>query len=122
MKRKHKEPLASPLSSFVRKLCNTVANSAAAERAFSEMNSQHTKPRNRLEPEGVGKLLYMKINQRRLRDEEPPPATVTEDALLEDESEEMERIIQRQKKKKKKFMYGSMETPLATPTPTASEI
>ena len=33
-------PILTPLA---RRLCNTVANSAAAERAFPQMNLQHTK-------------------------------------------------------------------------------
>ncbi|KAA8641517.1 uncharacterized protein ATNIH1004_011653 [Aspergillus tanneri] len=78
---------------FARRLCNTVANSAAAERAFSQMNLQHTKIRNRLESHRVEKLLYIQINKRQFRADSPP--TVTQEMLLEEEDQEIERILQR---------------------------
>ncbi|KAA8641564.1 uncharacterized protein ATNIH1004_011700 [Aspergillus tanneri] len=64
-----------------------------AERAFSQMNLQHTKIRNRLESHRVEKLLYIQINKRQFRADSPP--TVTQEMLLEEEDQEIERILQR---------------------------
>ncbi|KAA8652056.1 uncharacterized protein ATNIH1004_000957 [Aspergillus tanneri] len=90
---KEQAEFAPTLAPFARRLCNTVANSAAAERAFSQMNLQHTKIRNRLESHRVEKLLYIQINKRQFRADSPP--TVTQEMLLEEEDQEIERILQR---------------------------
>ncbi|QGA14809.1 hypothetical protein EYB26_002465 [Talaromyces marneffei] len=50
--------IAPKLASFANRLIHTVANSVTAERAFSLMNLQHTKIRNRLSVEQVEKLLF----------------------------------------------------------------
>lgn len=70
-----------------------MANSAAAERAFSQMNLQHTKVRNRLESHRVEKLLFVQINKRQFRTEQPPK--ITQEFLLEEEDDEIERVLQR---------------------------
>jgi hypothetical protein len=85
------EDFAPLLAPFARRLCNTVANSAAAERAFSQMNLQHTKVRNRLEPHRVEKLLFVQINKRQFRTERPPE--VAQESLLQEEDNEIERVL-----------------------------
>jgi hypothetical protein len=88
---------APTLASYAKRLINTVANSAAAERAFSNMNLQHTKHRNGLTVEQVERLLFIQINRRQMRDSEPQDSdpVAYELALLQAEDEELERIQQR---------------------------
>lgn len=88
---------APTLASYAKRLINTVANSAAAERAFSSMNLQHTKHRNALKVEQVDKLLFIQINKRQIRDMKPEDADPDdyELELLEAEDEELERLRQR---------------------------
>jgi hypothetical protein len=88
---------APTLASYAKRLINTVANSAAAERAFSSMNLQHTKHRNALDVEQVERLLFIQINKRQMRDLEPKDANPDEYELelLEAEDEELERLRQR---------------------------
>ncbi|OQD68795.1 hypothetical protein PENANT_c155G01343, partial [Penicillium antarcticum] len=107
------------LAPFARRLCNTVANSAAAERAFSQMNLQHTKVRNRLEPHRVEKLLFIQINKRQFRTEQPPK--ITQEFLLEEEDDEIERVLQR-KQVQDHLSEGSVTSdtssnPASSPTP-----
>ena len=79
---------APTLASFAKRCIYTVANSAAAERAFSGMNLAHTKHRNTLPVEQVERLLYIRLNKKQLRD------TITDEVdneeLLEAEDEELE--------------------------------
>ncbi|KAJ6041452.1 uncharacterized protein N7446_010660 [Penicillium canescens] len=108
------------LAPFARRLCNTVANSAAAERAFSQMNLQHTKVRNRLEPHRVEKLLFVQINKRQFRTEQPPK--ITQEFLLEEEDNEIERVLQR-KQVQDHLSEGSVTSdtssnPASSPTPS----
>jgi hypothetical protein len=84
---------APTLASFAKRLINTVANSAAAERAFSAMNLQHTKLRNSLPIEKVEKLLFIQINKKQMRDE--TPENIQPEELLEAENEELERLHER---------------------------
>lgn len=88
---------APTLASYAKRLINTVANSAAAERAFLSMNLQHTKHRNALKVEQVDRLLFIQINKRQMRDMKPEDEDTDEHELelLEAEDEELERLRQR---------------------------
>ena len=97
-----------------------MANSAAAERAFSQMNLQQTKVRNRLEPHRVEKLLFVQINKRQFRTEQPPK--ITQEFLLEEEDNEIERVLQR-KQVQDHLSEGSVTSdsssnPASSPTPS----
>ncbi|QGA15507.1 hypothetical protein EYB26_003165 [Talaromyces marneffei] len=86
--------IAPKLASFANRLIHTVANSVTAERAFSLMNLQHTKIRNRLSVEQVEKLLFLQINEYQLQEklnEEPTP-----EQQLEDEEAESARVYREQ--------------------------
>ena len=48
------------------RLFHTPANSVPSERSFSSMNILHSKSRNRLTVERVGKMLYIQVNRRTL--------------------------------------------------------
>uniref|UniRef100_A0A093V329 HAT C-terminal dimerisation domain-containing protein n=1 Tax=Talaromyces marneffei PM1 TaxID=1077442 RepID=A0A093V329_TALMA len=72
--------IAPALASFAKRLINAIVNSAVAECAFSLMNLQHTKLRNRLEVEQPNKKA-----EEVLRD------------IFEDEDEERTRIITQQR-------------------------
>lgn len=52
---------APTLALVARRLFNIVANSAAAERPFSVMNAQHTKPRSRLAAVKVANFVFVSM-------------------------------------------------------------
>ena len=56
-----------PLAQIALRIFHSVANQAAAERAFSQMNLIQTKLRNRLSNEKANQLLYIRINESVLR-------------------------------------------------------
>ncbi|EED14263.1 conserved hypothetical protein [Talaromyces stipitatus ATCC 10500] len=90
--------LAPNLASIAKRLINTIASSAAAERAFSLMNLQHTKIRNRLTVEQAEKLLFIQINEFRIWEKSTWSQSQEgiQKELLEDDEEEMARIYTQQ--------------------------
>jgi hypothetical protein len=62
------------LAKLALRLCHTVANSVASERAFSAQGVQHTKICNRLDAARVDKLVYSHMNHRALGDVDFEPA------------------------------------------------
>ena len=69
------------LSSFAKRLLNTISNSVPSERAFFTMNYTHSKIRNRLTPERANKLQYIYMNSRVLAKQKSLQPTTEE--LLE---------------------------------------
>jgi hypothetical protein len=82
------------LAQFALRLCHTVANVVASERAFSAWGLQHTKIRNRLDADRVDKLVYIRMNRRALSEvEEFEDEDQQEQQQLEWEDEEIERLL-----------------------------
>lgn len=84
------------LGQFALRLCHTVANAVASERAFSAWGLQHTKIRSRLDAGRVDKLVYIHMNRRTLSEvEEVEDEDQREWQQLEWEDEEIERLLHR---------------------------
>lgn len=85
------------LAQFALRLCHTVANAVASERAFSAWGLQHTKIRNRLDAGRVDKLVYIHMNRRALSEvkEFLDTEDQREQQQLEWEDEEIERLLHR---------------------------
>jgi hAT family C-terminal dimerisation region len=79
------------LSRLADRLIHTLANSVPCERNFSLMNNPHSKARNRLTPERVDKLLYIKINRWTLN------RKITVNILEIDEEDELEARANRRR-------------------------
>jgi hypothetical protein len=75
------------LSKLADRILQTLANSVPCERHFSALNLLHTKTRNALLPERVGKLLYVQINRRTLR-RDPLVKVLENDEEEEEEGED----------------------------------
>lgn len=90
-------PSSRLLAQFALRLCHTIANAVASERAFSAWGLQHTKTRNRLDAGRVDKLVYIHMNRRVLSEVEPflEDEDQREQQQLEWEDKEIERLLHR---------------------------
>src|ERR1700722_13741922 len=74
------------------RLFHTPANPVPSERSFSSMNIVHSKSRNRLTVERVGKMLYIQANRRTLGRVSKPAAQLEEEELETTDDDDVEDL------------------------------